>query len=85
MAGNLSYINEEGIEVDCRLAIGGETVPSNVEGLHTLRTDAKMILIVEKDAVFQTLLQDNYIQMHKIILITGKGVPDLNTRQLVYR
>ena len=85
MAGHLSYIKEEGIEVDCRRAIGGEPVPSNIEGLHTFRTDANMILIIEKDAVFQTLLQDNYLKMHKVILITGKGVPDLNTRQLLHR
>jgi meiotic recombination protein SPO11 len=67
------------------MATGGETIPSNIEGLHSLRTDAKMILIVEKDAVFQTLLQDSSLKMLQTIFITGKGVPDLNTRQLLHR
>ena len=85
VAGNLSYINEDDIAVDCRLATGGETIPSNIEDIHSIRTDAKIILIVEKDAVFQTLLQDSSLKLHNIIFITGKGVPDLNTRQLVHR
>jgi len=71
--------------VDCRLATGGETIPTNIEDMDSLRTDAKMILIVEKDAVFQSLLQDSSLKSHNIIFITGKGVPDLNTRQLVHR
>ena len=85
VAGNLSFTNEEGVEVDCRLATEGESIPSNVEGLHNFRTDAKIILIVEKDAVFQTLLQDSSMQSSKIIFVTGKGVPDINTRQLIHR
>jgi len=83
IAGNLSYLNEDGVEVDCRLASGGEIVPSNINCLTNFRTDAKIILVVEKDAVFQTLLQDQKLQSLKTIFITGKGVPDLNTRQLV--
>ena len=85
VAGNLSYINEDGIEVDCRMATGGETIPSNIEGLYSIRTDAKLILVVEKDALFQTLLQNSNLKMQNIILITAKGIPDLNTRQLLYR
>merc|ERR1719273_1992494 len=85
IAGNLSFVNEDEVEVDCRLATGGEMVPCNIGALRNFRTDANAILVVEKDAVFQTLLQDNNLQMLKTILITGKGVPDLNTRQLVYK
>lgn len=85
VAGNLSFINEDGFEVDCRMATGGENVPTNVESMYSIRTDARMILVVEKDAVFQTLLQGNVMQQLKVILITAKGVPDLNTRQLVHK
>jgi DNA topoisomerase VI subunit A len=38
-----------------------------------------MIIVVEKDATFQKLVQNRYI-MANAIIITGKGMPDLNTR-----
>ncbi|XP_063002622.1 meiotic recombination protein SPO11 [Elgaria multicarinata webbii] len=83
IAGNLSYIEEDGTKVYCT---GSTTaaVPSNVEGMRNLITDAKFILIVEKDATFQRLLDDNFCgRMSPCIIITGKGVPDVNTRLLV--
>ncbi|ETE69198.1 Meiotic recombination protein SPO11, partial [Ophiophagus hannah] len=75
IAGNLSYIEEDGTKTP---------VPSNVEGIRNLITDAKFILIIEKDATFQRLLDDNFCcKMSPSIIITGKGVPDINTRLLV--
>ena len=42
--------------------------------------------MVEKDATFQRLLDDGVCSaIGPCVLITGKGVPDLNTRQLVRR
>jgi DNA topoisomerase VI subunit A len=38
-----------------------------------------MIFVVEKDATFQKLLQDPFMTQNAI-LITAKGMPDLNTR-----
>ncbi|KAG8131691.1 hypothetical protein E2320_009599 [Naja naja] len=75
IAGNLSYIEEDGTKTP---------VPPNVEGIRNLITDAKFILIIEKDATFQRLLDDNFCcKMSPSIIITGKGVPDINTRLLV--
>ncbi|KAK7814215.1 hypothetical protein U0070_000531, partial [Myodes glareolus] len=49
-----------------------------------LMTDAKFLLIVEKDATFQRLLDDNFCsRVSPCIMVTGKGIPDLNTRLLV--
>ncbi|KAL5485078.1 SPO11 [Sanghuangporus weigelae] len=52
-----------------------------------IREDISWILVVEKDAVFQTLrgssLTNNPALSGPGILITGKGYPDLATRQLV--
>ncbi|XP_028591614.2 meiotic recombination protein SPO11 [Podarcis muralis] len=83
IAGNLSYVEEDGTKVNCSCSTT-VSVPSNVEGMRNLITEAKFILIVEKDATFQRLLDDNFCsKMSPCIIITGKGVPDVNTRLLV--
>ncbi|XP_042318494.1 meiotic recombination protein SPO11 isoform X3 [Sceloporus undulatus] len=83
IAGNLSYIEEDGTKVNCTCSTTA-AVSSNVEGMRNLITDAKFILIVEKDATFQRLLDDDFCNtMSPCIIITGKGVPDVNTRLLV--
>ncbi|NXT87484.1 SPO11 protein, partial [Anhinga rufa] len=49
-----------------------------------LISHAKFMLIVEKDATFQRLLDDDFCnKLSPCIMITGRGVPDLNTRLLV--
>ena len=48
--------------------------------------DADFVLVVEKDAVFQRLLEERIFtkrEFSRIVMVTGKGVPDLATRQLV--
>ena len=48
--------------------------------------DADFVLVVEKDAVFQRLLEEMIFsvpEFSRVVLVTGKGVPDLSTRQLV--
>ncbi|XP_006881722.1 PREDICTED: meiotic recombination protein SPO11 isoform X1 [Elephantulus edwardii] len=84
IAGSLSYIEEDGTRVNCTGCSTGVAVPSNIQGLRNIITDAKFLLIVEKDATFQRLLDDNFCsKMSPCIMVTGKGVPDLNTRLLV--
>ena len=47
---------------------------------------SRFVLVVEKDATFQRLLDDGVCSaIGPCVVITGKGVPDLNTRQLVRR
>uniref|UniRef100_G1R5X4 DNA topoisomerase (ATP-hydrolyzing) n=1 Tax=Nomascus leucogenys TaxID=61853 RepID=G1R5X4_NOMLE len=84
IAGNLRYIEEDGTKVNCTCGATAVAVPSNIQGIRNLVTDAKFVLIVEKDATFQRLLDDNFCnKLSPCIMITGKGVPDLNTRLLV--
>uniref|UniRef100_A0A8C0GZM8 DNA topoisomerase (ATP-hydrolyzing) n=1 Tax=Chelonoidis abingdonii TaxID=106734 RepID=A0A8C0GZM8_CHEAB len=84
IAGNLSYTEEDGMKVNCTCSATAVVVPSNVQGIRNVITDAKFILIVEKDATFQRLLDDDFCnKLSPCIMITGKGVPDLNTRLLV--
>nr|XP_020760872.1 meiotic recombination protein SPO11 isoform X2 [Odocoileus virginianus texanus] len=83
IAGDLKYLEEDGTKVNCTRATA-VAVPSNIQGIQNLITDAKFLLIVEKDATFQRLLDDNFCnKMSPCIMVTGKGVPDLNTRLLV--
>ncbi|XP_037356656.1 meiotic recombination protein SPO11 isoform X2 [Talpa occidentalis] len=84
LAGSLRYLEEDGTKVNCPCGATAVAVPSNVQGIRNLITDAKFLLIVEKDATFQRLLDDNFCnKMSPCIMVTGKGVPDLNTRLLV--
>ncbi|XP_042555166.1 meiotic recombination protein SPO11 isoform X2 [Dipodomys spectabilis] len=84
IAGNLRYLEEDGTRVNCTCGATATAVPSNIQGIRNLITDAKFLLIVEKDATFQRLLDDNFCsKLSPCIMVTGKGVPDLNTRLLV--
>ncbi|NXN01665.1 SPO11 protein, partial [Sylvia borin] len=84
VAGNLCYTEEDGTKVNCTCSATVFTVPSNVQGIKNLTSHAKFILIVEKDATFQRLLDDDFFsKVSPCIMITGRGVPDLNTRLLV--
>ena len=86
VVGDLSYINNEDVLVDCNLAVGGDSVPQDVMEMRNIGTSAKFVLVVEKDAVFQRMLEEGVMSGHlpSLIMVTGKGVPDLATRQLVY-
>ncbi|XP_040844125.1 meiotic recombination protein SPO11 isoform X3 [Ochotona curzoniae] len=80
IAGDLSYVEEDGTKVHCTCGATVAAVPSNIQGIQ----NARFLLIVEKDATFQRLLDDNFCsRMSPCIMVTGKGVPDLNTRLLV--
>ncbi|XP_061231346.1 meiotic recombination protein SPO11 isoform X3 [Neopsephotus bourkii] len=84
VAGNLSYTEEDGTKVNCTCSATAVTVPSNVQGIKNLISHAKFMLIVEKDATFQRLLDDDFCnKLSPCIMITGRGIPDLNTRLLV--
>ncbi|XP_062460048.1 meiotic recombination protein SPO11 isoform X3 [Pezoporus occidentalis] len=84
VAGNLSYTEEDGTKVNCSCSATAVTVPSNVQGIKNLISHAKFMLIVEKDATFQRLLDDDFCnKLSPCIMITGRGIPDLNTRLLV--
>ncbi|KAM4623140.1 meiotic recombination protein SPO11-like [Discoglossus pictus] len=84
LAGDLWFTEEDGTKVNCSGKSTGVLVPSNVEGITNIYTRAKFILIIEKDATFQRCLDDDFCsKCGPCILITGKGVPDLNTRLLI--
>ncbi|ODN77011.1 hypothetical protein L202_05558 [Cryptococcus amylolentus CBS 6039] len=66
------------------------TLIEPVEKIQQLRAPLGLewILVVEKDAVFQSLLSAGLLEDERLgpgVIITGKGFPDLSTRQLARR
>ncbi|KAH9809007.1 Spo11/DNA topoisomerase VI subunit A [Melampsora americana] len=62
--------------------------PTEVISEIMLEESVQFVLVVEKEAVFTSLLSVDFPNDHrfgKSVLITGKGYPDLATRQLLYR
>ncbi len=58
--------------------MNGEPVPQDVEGIGSLSSEARFVLVVEKDATFQKMLdEDAPNRLHPCIIVTGKGVPDV--------
>ncbi|KAJ8409003.1 hypothetical protein AAFF_G00240240 [Aldrovandia affinis] len=84
LSGDLCYLEEDGTKVNCSSRSTAMSVSSNVCGIKNIVSDAKFVLIVEKDATFQRLLDDGFcIRLAPCIMITGKGVPDVNSRLMV--
>ncbi|XP_045159068.2 meiotic recombination protein SPO11-like [Mercenaria mercenaria] len=84
LAGDLLFQDVDNNYIDCRQTQMGVQVPNHVNGMHNIVSNADFILVVEKDATFQKLLQDKVCEkLHPCIIITGKGFPDINTRMLL--
>jgi len=78
--GCLQY-NESGDEIDCeKMGKSGKLITAIMEEITNIRSRAKFILLVEKDAAFQRLAEDRFYQQYPCILITAKGQPDVATR-----
>ncbi|XP_026487443.2 meiotic recombination protein SPO11 [Vanessa tameamea] len=85
IAGPLKMFNADGTVVDC-MASGGILVPQDISGIKEFQSTAKFILVVEKDAIFQKLLDEGaLVRLGPVIILTGKGYPDVCTRQLLCR
>ncbi|XP_073257853.1 meiotic recombination protein SPO11-like [Porites lutea] len=84
VAGDLRYKEHDGTYVDCTDKTSGTMVSSHVQGIYDIHSEAKFVLIVEKEASFQRLLDGNVLQkLYPCIVITAKGFPDVNTRMMI--
>ena len=56
------------------------------EMINTLdvKSDAQLILIVEKDGIFKRLYEDKFFDLVPCVIITGRGFPDLATRAFTH-
>jgi DNA topoisomerase VI subunit A len=79
---------DRGDEIDCsRMGSGGYGVPSIVEPevIQFKKCDAKFILHVEKDTVWQRFNEDRFWRKHNCILTHGGGQPPRGIRRMLYR
>ncbi|MEM4810472.1 MAG: DNA topoisomerase IV subunit A [Thermofilum sp.] len=85
IVGNL-VVRSRGYEIDVsRLGSGAYAIPPNVDRLEILSVDAEYVLVVEKDAIFERLNEEEFWKRSRCILVTGKGQPDRSTRRMVRR
>jgi DNA topoisomerase-6 subunit A len=81
-------IRDAGDTIDLRrMGSGGWSVPSIVEE-HVIqfgKTEAKYVLLVEKDAVWKRFNEDKFWQREKCLIVTGQGQPPRGVRRLVQR
>jgi len=83
VAGSIAFRNPNGEVVQALDSRHGMIVPSKLHEL-TITTNARCVLFVEKDAIFQRLLDERIFDvLGPIIMITGKGYPDMQTRRLM--
>lgn len=87
MVGPMTVI-DSGDSIDLRRqGSGGWGVPSIVEPdiIRFGKTEAKYVLLVEKEAVWSRLNEDKYWKKHNCMLIHGGGQPPRGVRRLVQR
>ncbi|XP_071444024.1 meiotic recombination protein SPO11 [Hetaerina americana] len=72
-------------------AFGNECcpIPGDIAALSydktIVKSSAQLVLIVEKDAIFQKIIDDGILEHLKpCLLITGRGYPDVSTRRLLH-
>ena len=89
MVGNITIL-DRGDTIDCsRMGSGGYGIPSIVEPnvivLDPKKCDAKFVLHVEKDTVWQRFNEDRFWKTHNCILTHGGGQPPRGVRRLLHR
>ena len=87
MVGNIT-VEDNGDTIDCRrMGTGGYAIPSIVEGdvIKFKKCDAKFILHVEKDTVWNRFNEDRFWEKHNCILTEGGGQPPRGVRRLLHR
>lgn len=87
IAGNLTLVSK-GDEIDLRrMGSGGWGIPGIVEPdvMQFKKCDAKFILHVEKDTVWQRFNEDKFWKEHNCIITHGNGQPPRGVRRLLYR
>jgi len=66
------------------ISITTEWTTTNVEDIVVQVHDSvRFIVVIEKEGVFQRLLEDRFISLIPCIMVTGSGFPDIATRALV--
>ncbi|MDP6444631.1 MAG: DNA topoisomerase IV subunit A, partial [Pirellulaceae bacterium] len=87
LVGDITVV-DKGDEIDCaRMGSGGYAIPSIVEPdvVQFKDSEAKFILHVEKDTVWQRFNEDKFWREHNCLLTHGGGQPPRGVRRLLNR
>nr|ATL75374.1 meiotic recombination protein SPO11 [Diachasma muliebre] len=82
VSGDLQLTLQTGETLNCETP-GGVLIPQINPPITSLKSSASSIIVIEKDAVFQRLLEEDCTHKMNCILVTGKGYPDAATRKFV--
>jgi len=88
LIGRLVLHEPDEEQIDCSiLGASGHAITGDLNVLSKLNlsSDARYIIVVEKDAIFQRLAEDRLYNQLPCILITAKGYPDIATRFILHR
>lgn len=82
--GNLKFKLKNGELFDCLSKKEGLPLPTGQYPITAIESDAKFILVLEKDSILQNILSredsSNFIKNYKVIVITARGYPDVISR-----
>jgi DNA topoisomerase-6 subunit A len=85
VAGNV-IIEDSGDEIDwSKLGSGGWSIPSNVENITFKKVNAKFIIYMEKQAVWERLHEDRFWQKQNCLIVTSQGQTTRGIRRLLQR
>eukprot|EP00698_Gefionella_okellyi_P024931 TRINITY_DN8953_c0_g1_i2.p1 TRINITY_DN8953_c0_g1~~TRINITY_DN8953_c0_g1_i2.p1 ORF type:complete len:383 (+),score=38.44 TRINITY_DN8953_c0_g1_i2:56-1204(+) len=83
--GGCVQMKVNGLTVNCKkVCSGGMPIPGDVFN-QTIQceSDARYIIVIEKDGIFERLMEDRFFEQVPAILITAKGFPDMATRWML--
>ena len=80
-------LKEDNSWTDLAASARGHAIPGDMAWVAaaTLRSDAAYVLVVEKDAVFNRLLQERACERLGAVMLTARGQPDLASRAFLAR
>ena len=82
IGGSLLFKDKDGNQFSC--GEKGIQIPNHVEIICSIVSNAKYILVIEKEATYTRLIECKFdSKVGPCIMITGKGFPDINTRMLL--
>jgi DNA topoisomerase VI subunit A len=85
VAGNV-IIEDTGDLIDwSKLGSGGWSIPSNVENITFKKINAKYVLYMEKQAVWERLHEDKFWAKQNCIIVTSQGQTTRGIRRLLQR
>jgi DNA topoisomerase-6 subunit A len=68
-----------------KLGMGGWSIPSTIEDIEILDINADYVIVVEKDALFERLVEEKFPEKMNAILISVKGQASRGAKRLIHR